>query len=305
MFNRIMVHNVKYNGLTFLNAPYFRKEWWFLCLKEFSFFEVATSASTEKYAIMHGEYVSPTLKKNRRVRILFDILANTEKERRALLRRVQRAFNPEANPSPFNKNLWKKLEFEDVDWNIWTANCQVIKGVELSDFAYEKWCWISVELITDSPEFTSSELQTLTWGRNTRFGKKLWTELPFNWEYYREKITYDWVIDAPMKITLTVVKWNSCPNGDILLMHEYEWGYEWLRIEDISELGLTIWSKIFIDTQRRKVLFIKGENVEDITWLVSLWSQRPLLHLWDNIISVDTWAVFKTINVDIERNEIF
>lgn len=84
-----MVHNVKYNGLYFLNSPFFRQPGGFLCLKEFSFFEVATQASTEKYAIRHGEYVSPTEKKNRRIRFLFDILAETEQERRALLKKYR------------------------------------------------------------------------------------------------------------------------------------------------------------------------------------------------------------------------
>lgn len=300
-----MVHSVEYNWLKFLNSPYFRPENWFLCLKEFSFFEVATSASTEKYAIMHWEYVSPTLKKNRRIRMLFDIMANSEEQRWHLLKKVQRAFTPEANPSPFNKNLWKKLSFEDVNWDVWTANCQVIKGVQLSDFGNEKWVGISVELITDSPEFRNWELKKLENGRNTRFWKKLWTTLPFNWEYYREVIDYEWVIDSPMKITLQVVKGNSCPNKDILIMHEYEWWYEWLRIEDVDELGIVIWCKFVIDTDKRKVMYYKWESEEDITGLVSLGSQRPLLHLWSNIISVDTWAVFKTMNVEIEWNEVF
>jgi len=83
-------------------------------LKEFSFYEVATSSSSEKYAIRHGEYVSPTMMKNRRIRFLFDILADTEEERWTLLERVKRAFAPEANPTPFNNKLWKDLEFMDV-----------------------------------------------------------------------------------------------------------------------------------------------------------------------------------------------
>jgi hypothetical protein len=47
--------------------------------------------------------------------MLFDIMANSEEQRWQLLKKVQRAFTPEANPSPFNKNLWKKLSFEDVN----------------------------------------------------------------------------------------------------------------------------------------------------------------------------------------------
>lgn len=300
-----MVHNVKYNGLTFLNSPYFRPRGWFLCLKELSFFEVATSASTEKYAIMHWEYVSPTLKKNRRIRMLFDIIADSEQERRDLLKRVQRAFSPEANPSPFNPNLWKDLQYEDVEGNCRTAKCQVIQGIQLSDFANEKRVWISVELITNSSEFKSSETQSLTWWRNTRFWKKLSTTLPMTYEYYRDNIEYEWIIDSPMKITLQVTKWNSCPNKDILIIHEYEWWDEGLRIEDIDELSVTIWCKFIIDTDNRKVTFIKWETETDITWLVSLWSQRPLLHLWNNTIAIDTWATEKTMDITIERNDIF
>jgi hypothetical protein len=57
--------------------------------------------------------------KNRRVRILFDIIANSEQERRTLLKKVQRAFAPESNPSPFNERLWKDLSFLDVDCIEW------------------------------------------------------------------------------------------------------------------------------------------------------------------------------------------
>ena len=101
-YNRIMAYNVKYNWLTFLNSLW--KNWW-LMIKEFSFFEVATQSTTEKYAIQHWEYVNPTQMKNRRIRILFDIVASNEKERRDILKRVQRAFIPEANPTPFNDRL--------------------------------------------------------------------------------------------------------------------------------------------------------------------------------------------------------
>ena len=114
-YNRIMAYSVRYNGLTFVNNPLFRQSGGILCLKEFSFYEVATNSSSEKYAVRHGEYVSPTQLKNRRVRFLFDIIADSEEERRALLKKVQRAFTPELNPSPFNENLRKELSFLDRD----------------------------------------------------------------------------------------------------------------------------------------------------------------------------------------------
>ena len=229
-YNRIMVHSVKYNGLTFLNSPYYCKPGGFLCLKEFSFFEVATQATTEKYAIKHGEYIAPTEKKNRRIRFLFDIIANTEEERRKLLRKVQRAFNPEKNPSPFNPNLWKTLTFMDVEGFTWTCNCQVLKGVELSDFANEKWVGISVELITDSSEFKSINKNVIDDGRNTRMGRLLNTELPFYWQYYREPLNYGGVVDAPVLITCTLTDAAAFPNNIMNIVHDYEGGYEVMQI---------------------------------------------------------------------------
>lgn len=304
-YNKLMVHNVKYNGLTFLNSPYFRPEGWFLCLKEFSFFEVATSASTEKYAIRHWEYVSPTLKKNRRIRFLFDIIANTEEERRALLKQVQRAFTPEQNPSPFNENLWKDLEFEDVNWDIWKAKCQVVQWVQLSDFANEKRVWISVELITDSSEFKSNEVQKFEWWRNTRFWKRLWTNLWFKYQWYRDIVDYQWVIDSPMTIKLEVVAEDPAPCNRININHIWNWQDEALQIWNVDELELQIWDIIEVDTDKRKVILKTTEWEEDITWMVTLWSQRPLLKLWENIIAVDTWATEKTIEFEIDRNEVF
>ena len=74
-YNRVMAYNVKYNWLTFVNSPFIQQEWWSLVLKEFSFFEVATQSKTEKYAVKHWEYVNPTQMKNRRIRLLFDVIA--------------------------------------------------------------------------------------------------------------------------------------------------------------------------------------------------------------------------------------
>ena len=307
MYNKILVHNVKYNGLTFLNSPYFRPDGWFLCLKEFSFFEVATSAATEKYAIRHGEYVSPTLKKNRRIRFLFDILANTEEERWMRLKKVQRAFSPEQNPSPFNKNLWKELSFEDVNGDVWTCNCQVIQGIQLSDYANEKWVWISVELITDSSEFKNADTQLYTWWRNTRFWKRLLEPVWFwlEYEYYRDIIDYQWVIDSPLHLRLKITADNPVPNNSINIIHEWEWDYEALQIANVDQLELEIWDTIVLDTEERRVILVKTTWFYDITWMVTLGSQRPLLKLWDNIIAVDTWASEKTIDVEIEWNEVF
>ena len=304
-YNKIMVHNVKYNWLTFLNSPYYRPENWFLCLKEFSFFEVATSASTEKYALRHWEYVSPTLKKNRRVRMLFDILADSEEKRRTLLKKVQRAFAPESNPSPFNKNLWKELVFTDVNWDVWKAECQVIQGIQLSDFWNEKWVGISVELITNSSEFKSFKEKSYTEWRNTRFWKRFNTELWFQYEYYRDIISYEWTIDSPMLITLNIEQENSVPNKKINLSHKWNGSYEGFQIEDVDTLELGVGDKITIDTDLRKVMLYQGETETDITWLVALGSQRPLLKLWDNIIAIDTWAVFRTIGVEVKWNEVF
>lgn len=299
-----MVHSVEYNGLNFLNSPYFRKSGGFLCLKEFSFFEVATQASTEKYAIKHGEYVAPTEKKNRRVRFLFDIIADTEEERRKLLRKVQRAFLPETNPSPFNPNLWKTLTFMDVEGFKRSCNCQVYKGVELSDFGNEKWVGISVELITDSSEFRSTDKKTIADGRNTRMGKRLNTELPFTWEYYRDAINYGGVVDAPVYLTCTITDANPIPNNVLRLVHDYEGGYEELQI-NFNGITFNVWDKIIIDSDKRRAYLEQEDTTEDITGLVVLGSQRPLLQVWDNNIAVDTGAVFKTMDVNIEYYDIF
>ena len=276
-YNKIMVHNVKYNGLTFLNSPYFRITGGFLCLKEFSFFELATVSSTEQYAIRHGEYVSPTLNKNRRVRLLFDILADSEEERRALLKKVQRAFSPEANPSPFNPNLWKKLTFEDVNGEEWFTNCQVLKGIELSDFGNEKRVGISVELITDSADFKNNATNKQTGGRNTRMGRMLNTELPFNRKYYKEEVNYEGVTDSPMVVKCIITdNTNPCPNGNIQLIHDYEGGYETFRINGLEEIQRGLSDEIIIDSDKRRVYLKQGENEQDITGLVELGSERPL-----------------------------
>lgn len=302
-----MVHNVEYNWLRFLNNPFFRNEKWFLCLKEFSFFEVSTSASTEKYAIRHWEYVSPTLKKNRRIRMLFDIIADSEEKRRFLLKQVQRCFSPEQNPSPFNENLWKKMSFQDVNWDTRECNCQVIKGIELSDFWNEKRCWISVELITDSSEFKNSYTQTFKDWRNTRFGKRMLEPLWFGieYEYYRDVIKYEWVIDWTFRMRLQIVENNPVPNNKINITHEWNGEIEALQIADVDELGLEKWDMIILDTDERRAILISKSWFTDITWMITLWSQRPLLKLWDNIIAVDSWASEKTINVEIEWNEVF
>lgn len=302
-----MVHNVEYNWLRFINNPFFRNNDWFLCLKEFSFFEVPTSASTEKYAIRHWEYVSPTLKKNRRIRMMFDIIAETEQQRWFLLKKVQRAFSPEENPSPFNENIWKKLTFTDVNEDTWECDCQVIKWIELSDFANQKWAWISVELITNSSEFKNSDTQTYDEWRNTRFGKILLEPIWFGveYEYYRDVIDYQWVIDSPLTIRLQITASNPAPNWTINITHEWEWNYEALQIDNVDDLELWVWNMIIIDTNERRAILIKPSWFTDITWMITLGSQRPLLKLWNNTIAIDTWASEKTMNVAIEWNEVF
>ena len=307
LYNRIMVHSIKYNGLSFLNSPYYRPQGWFLCLKEFSFFEVPTTAATEKYAISHGEYVSPTLKKNRRIRFLFDIIAESEEQRRAWLKKVQRAFSPEQNPSPFNENLWKDLEFTDVNGDTWTTQCQVIQWIQLSDFANQKWVWISVELITNSSEFKNADTQLYTGWRNTRFWKTLENPLGFwiEYQYYRDIIDYQWVIDSPLHLRLTITAENPCPNNSINIIHEWWDEWEWLQIANVDQLNLQIKDIIVLDTEERRAILVTSSWFIDITWMITLGSQRPLLKLWDNIIAVDTWASEKTMDVEVERNEVF
>ena len=300
-----MVHNVKYNGLIFLNSPYLRVQGGFLCLKEFSFFEVATQASTEKYAIRHGEYVSPTEKKNRRIRFLFDILADSEEERRTLLKKVQRAFAPESNPSPFNEKLRKDLSFETVDGNVWQCKCQVYKGLELSDFANEKWVGISVELITDSSEFKNEITHSLTGGRNTRMWLIL-NNASYQYQYYRENLEYDGVTDSPVVITCTITDaTNPFPHGNMQIIHDYDGGRETMQIENLDQFTWSEWDIIKIDTDKRRVYVTQWEFTEDITGLVVLGSQRPSVRFWNNNIAIDTAETFKVMDVDIKRYDLF
>lgn len=305
-YNRLMVYNVKYNWLTFVNNPFFRQEWGTLCLKEFSFYEVATQSSSEKYAIRHGEYVSPTLLKNRRIRFLFDILADSEEERRTLLNKVQRAFTPESNPSPFNENLWKDLSFMDVDGNVRNCKCQVYQWLQLSDFANEKWVWISVELITDSSymksgqEFSQTISNTLPW-------IKLQTKLGFPRIYYRS-VNYDGYIEAPVKVEMQILNADTSlyPYNKIKIVHDSD--YYWKRamyIWNVNDLWLGVWDKIIVDTDKRRCYLVNSDGTEDITGLVSLWSQRPVLVNGENKFWIDVWVRDHVINAEIKRNKVF
>lgn len=289
-YNRIMAYNVKYNGLTFLNTPTLQ-EWGSLVLKEFSFFEVATQSNTTKYAVRHWEYVNPTEMKNRRVRILFDILANNEQERRALLKKVQRAFTPESNPSPFNERLWKDLSFLDVDCIQWEWKCQVLNGIQLSDFANQKRAWISVELITDSPYFYSNQEFSLE-TKNTLAGIKLPVKLPFYRQYHQKvvNINYEGVVESPLYIELNIVDNDddNFPYDRIKIIHQSELWLEVMYINSVLELNMAIWDKIIVDSENRRCYFVHGDTKSDITSLIEVWSDRPSLYLWSNIISIDT-----------------
>lgn len=301
-----MAYNVRYNGLTFVNNPYFNQEWWFLCLKEFSFYEVATNSSSEKYAVRHGEYVNPTQLKNRRIRFLFDIIADSEEERRALLDKVQRAFAPETNPSPFNDKLWKDLSFMDVTWTVRKCKCQIYKWIELSDFANEKWVWISAELITDSSYIKSEQeySQTIT---NTLPWIRLPTKLGFSQHYY-ETIENTWSAVIPIKIIMTILNADSSkyPYGIIKIINDSS--YYWRKIlylEDIPDLSLAVWDKIIVDSEKMRVYLENSNGTTDITWSVTAGSERPLLVNWDNIIWIDVGVRDEVISAEVKRNKMF
>lgn len=285
-----MVYNVKYNGLTFSTIPT-TKEWWCLVLKEFSFFEVATNSKTEKYAIRHWEYVSPTEMKNRRIRLLFDVIANSEQERRTLLKQVQRAFTPESNPSPFNEKLRKDLSFLDVDCIKWECKCQVLQGVQLSDFANQKRAWISVELITDSPYFYSNQEYSIE-TRNTLAWIKLPVKLPFYRQYHQKlvNISYEWIVESPLYIELNILDNDddNYPYDRIKIIHQSEQWIEIMYINDVIELWLHIGDKIIVDSENRRCYFEHGDTRQDISNLIEPWSNRPSLQLWSNLISIDT-----------------
>ena len=285
-----MVYNVKYNGLTFSTIPTTR-EWWCLVLKEFSFFEVATNSKTEKYAIRHWEYVSPTEMKNRRIRLLFDVIANSEQERRTLLKQVQRAFTPESNPSPFNEKLRKDLSFLDVDCIKWECKCQVLQGVQLSDFANQKRAWISVELITDSPYFYSNQEYSIE-TRNTLAWIKLPVKLPFYRQYHQKlvNISYEWIVESPLYIELNILDNDddNYPYDRIKIIHQSEQWIEIMYINDVIELWLHIGDKIIVDSENRRCYFEHGDTRQDISNLIEPWSNRPSLQLWSNLISIDT-----------------
>lgn len=281
-----MVYNAKYNGLEFFNAPILKKGG-SLILKEFSFFEISTSASTEKYAIRHGEYVSPTEMKNRRIRLLFDIVAKDEEERWFLLKKVQKAFTPEINPSPFNPRLRKELTFLDVNCVKWTCKCQVLQGIQLSDFANEKRVGISVELITDSPYFYSDHEDVFE-TTNTRLWKKFSFQTPMKFQYYRDYLDYEGAISWPLLIEMKITD-TDFPLNFIKVTHQVD-GIEWiLMIENLNSLNLTVWNIISLDTDKRRCYLTTSNWTSDITWLVTLWSNRPLLELGENLLAVDTW----------------
>lgn len=297
-----MIKNVQYNGLSFLNTPFWPSDW-FLCLKEFSFFEVSTSASTEKYAIRHGEYVAPTLKKNRRIRMLFDIIASNEKQRRELLKKVQRAFSPEINPSPFNPNLWKKLTFEDVNDEVRTCKCQVIQGVELSDFANEKRVGISVELITNKSEFESLEVNTFE-GRNTRRWKKFSFKTPFRNEFYREIIQYEGVVDVPLISRLEIVEENPLEINELNITTVRENQEQNFQIKP-WDIEFFVGDVLTIDSDQRRV-FLERNNIKtELTWFVTLGSNRPVLRCGENIVGVETGARRKKIKIDFSWSNQF
>lgn len=302
-----MAYNVRYNWLTFLNNPYLQ-DWW-LVLKEFSFFEVATQSSTSKYAIRHWEYVNPTEMKNRRIRILFDIVANNETERRALLKQVQRAFTPESNPSPFNERLRKELSFLDVDCIEWKCKCQVLQGVQLSDFANQKRAGVSVELITDSPYFYSNQEFSLE-TKNTLAWMKLPVKLPFYRQYHQKmvNINYEWIVESPLYIELNILDNDddNFPYDRIKVIHQSEQGLEVMYINDVIELNLNIGDKIIVDSENRRCYFQHDETKTDITGLIEAGSDRPSLQLWTNIISIDTgvWDN-ECIEAVIKRKNLF
>lgn len=305
-YNRIMAYKVEYNGLKFLNSPYNIKEWGWLVLKEFSFFEVATQSSTEKYAIRHWEYVSPTMMKNRRIRILFDIIASSEAERWQLLKGVQKAFSPAINPSPFNDKLWHELTFLDVDCKEWRCNCQVLQWIQLSDFANEKRVWISVELITDSPYFYSNQEYSITTD-NTQMWIQLPVKNPFKRRYYKGVVNYQWTIEGPMVIEMDILNNDSAmfPYDKIKILHQMWEEIEVFYIEEINDLWLNVGDKIIVDTEKRRCYHENDTWTHDITWLVSVWSIRPNLERWLNIVAIDTGLWDKTIEATIKRKDLF
>lgn len=304
-YNRIMAYNVKYNWLTFVNTP-FLQEWWCLVLKEFSFYEVATQSNTEKYAIKHWEYVSPTMLKNRRIRFLFDIIANDEQERRALLNQVQRAFTPDRNPSPFNDKLWKDLSFLDINCKEWKCKCQVLQGIQLSDFANQKRAWISVELITDNPYFESNREYSVK-TRNTLMWIKLPTKLAFKRQYYKWVINYTWTLSTPTTIELNILDNDSSkyPFDKIKVIRQQGDYLEVFHLEDITDLDLQVWDKITIDSNERRVYLENADWKTEITWLVKTWSIRPVLEWWLNTIAIDTGVRDECIEATIKWKDLF
>ena len=90
------------------------------------------------------------------------------------------------------------------------CQCQVLKGVELSDFGNEKRASVSVELITNSAEIRSTT-KTIIKTQNTRQGIKIGTKLPFSWQYYHEALEYQGVLDSPLNIVCSITEAQSFP----------------------------------------------------------------------------------------------
>lgn len=300
-----MAYNVRYNGLNFVNTP-FLQNGGCLVLKEFSFYEVPTQSTTEKYAIKHWEYVNPTMLKNRRIRFLFDIIANSEEERWELLNKVQRAFAPERNPNPFNEKLWKDLTFLDVNCKEWKCKCQILQGIQLSDFANEKWIGISAEVITDNTYFYSSTEHEVVI-KNTMMGIQLPVNLPFKRKYYKGIIDYNWTISTPLKIELRILdtKNSNYPFWTIKIASQKDDIIEALHIDGIRGLGLNIGDKIIVDTENRRCYYENSNWKSDITGLVKVWSSRPVLDGGRNVIAVDTGVWNECIEATLKWKDLF
>ena len=222
-----------------------------------------------------------------------------------MLKKVQRAFSPESNPSPFNPKLRKQLTFMDVDCDEWECNCQILKWIELSDFANEKRMWISVELITDSPYFFSKISHWIT-VKNTLPWIKLETKLPFHRKYYQGVIHWEWIIESPVMIDMKILNTSASnyPNWKIKVIQQTENDRAVMHI-NIDDLTLSLWDIIQVDTSKRRCYHIKENETVDITGNVSLWSNRPYILSGLNVIAIDTGVWNECIEADIKWTDLF
>ena len=305
MYNRLIVHHIQFNWLSFLGNPSHHRTGANLYIKEFWFFEQPTLVGREKYAMRHDSYVLPAMRDNRTYKLLFDIIGDNEQERWDMMKKVQRAFAPDSNPSPTNTHVWKKLSFMDVQWKQWEVDVQVNQWwwPQLSNYNNTKRVGILANLISRTSLIFSKKLYTLE-DRNHLLWTLLPTNVPLKMWYHKEIVHYEWVIDTPLSCRITALVNDATPLKTLTV---YTRNLDKDSVLQIKWVDLQYWDIVEIDWNNQLIFLTKyhGTVRKDITGLVSLNSIRPLLTIGENIIAVDCEKWEEVLNVVWEWRDAF